>query len=201
MTVSPSRLTGFTLMAMLAGQSPAFAHHVMGGKLPETFLQGLLSGLGHPVIGFDHLAAIVGVGLVAALARRGVVPVVAFSAALIAGIALHLSKADVPAGELLVAITTVAIGVVVLVQFKMRLWLVVALFAVAGLVHGYALGESIVGAEPSPLIAYLAGLLIVQTILSVGAYLAALRLQKTLTIAAGALVILAGGMAAAFAHV
>jgi len=50
---------------------PAWAHHVMGGKLPQTFLQGLLSGFGHPVIGIDHLAAIVGVGILAALERFG----------------------------------------------------------------------------------------------------------------------------------
>src|SRR5215510_12231222 len=32
----------------------AFAHHVMGGKTPSTFVEGLLSGVGHPVIGPDH---------------------------------------------------------------------------------------------------------------------------------------------------
>ena len=29
----------------------------MGGKTPSTFAEGLLSGLGHPVIGPDHLQA------------------------------------------------------------------------------------------------------------------------------------------------
>ena len=29
---------------------PAFAHHVMGGRQAATFGEGLLSGLGHPVI-------------------------------------------------------------------------------------------------------------------------------------------------------
>ena len=53
------------LAAALAAE-PALAHHVMGGAMPATFGQGLLSGLGHPIIGLDHLAALVGAGLVAA---------------------------------------------------------------------------------------------------------------------------------------
>ena len=43
--------------------SPALAHHVMGGVTPETLWQGLLSGLAHPIIGVDHFAFILGVGL------------------------------------------------------------------------------------------------------------------------------------------
>jgi urease accessory protein len=46
------------------------------------------------------------------------------------------------------------------------LWM--ALFVIAGLFHGYAYGESIYGAEPTPLAAYLAGLVAVQTVLVVG---------------------------------
>jgi len=46
------------------------------------------------------------------------------------------------------------------------LWAI--LFAAAGLFHGYAFGESIFGAERSPLHAYLLGLIIVQSVLTVG---------------------------------
>src|SRR6267378_3447944 len=69
-------------VAMLA-PAEALAHHVMGGKVPVTFMQGLLSGLGHPIIGLDHFAAVVGVGILAALIGRGLRSVLAFSAALI----------------------------------------------------------------------------------------------------------------------
>jgi urease accessory protein len=34
----------------------------MGGEVPVTVWQGLLSGLGHPIIGIGHFAFIVGVG-------------------------------------------------------------------------------------------------------------------------------------------
>ncbi len=79
----------FRYWAMMA---VTWAHHVMDGKMPETFLQGLLSGFGHPVIGVDHLAAIVGVGILAALAGRSAAVVLAFSVAVIAGVGLHLAR-------------------------------------------------------------------------------------------------------------
>jgi urease accessory protein len=106
---------------------------------------------------------------------------------------------SLPAGELLVGLTTVAIGALVLLRRGLSPAIVAGLFGVAGLVHGYALGESIVGAEPSPLVAYLAGLLIIQTIISVGACVATRKLNRPLTIAAGAMVVLAGGVTAALA--
>src|SRR5438552_688041 len=51
----PIRAAAVSLLAVLAA-TPAFAHHVMGGRTPATFMEGLLSGLAHPLIGPDHLA-------------------------------------------------------------------------------------------------------------------------------------------------
>lgn len=58
----PRSLAG--AVALLAASTPAFAHegHDHGG---------LVSGLLHPVGGFDHLLATVGVGLIAGLVARG----------------------------------------------------------------------------------------------------------------------------------
>jgi urease accessory protein len=42
------------------------------------------------------------------------------------------------------------------------------LFAAAGLFHGYTFGESIYGAETSPLSAYLLGLVVIQSALTIG---------------------------------
>src|SRR5207249_12167708 len=41
----------------------AFAHHVMGGATPSTLVEGLLSGIAHPVIGPDHLAFLLAIGI------------------------------------------------------------------------------------------------------------------------------------------
>ena len=201
--MSASRRLGVFALMMVITQ-PAWAHHPMDGKLPQTFLQGLLSGFGHPVIGIDHLAAIVGVGILAALAGRGAAVVLAFSVAVIAGVGLHLSKVNLPAGELLVGLTTLLIGALVIARQSMGAGLAALLFAIAGLVHGYALGESIVGAEASPLVAYLLGLLIMQTAIGVVVYAAVRSLARwparaTGLTVAGVLVALAGGIATAAA--
>ncbi len=201
--MSASRRLGVFALMMVITQ-PAWAHHPMDGKLPQTFLQGLLSGFGHPVIGIDHLAAIVGVGILAALAGRSAAVVLAFSVAVIAGVGLHLSKVNLPAGELLVGLTTLLIGALVIARQSMGAGLAALLFAIAGLVHGYALGESIVGAEASPLVAYLLGLLIMQTAIGVVVYAAVRSLARwpartTGLTVAGVLVALAGGIATAAA--
>ena len=77
-------------VALLAAAEPAFAHHLMGGKIPATFGEGILSGLGHPVIGIDHLAAVVAVGCLAAAHRAGALLAVAFVVAMMCGVAVHL---------------------------------------------------------------------------------------------------------------
>lgn len=201
--MSASRRLGvFALMMMIT--QPAWAHHPMDGKLPQTFLQGLLSGFGHPVIGVDHLAAIVGVGILAALAGRSAAVVLAFSVSVIAGVGLHLSGIDLPASELFVGLTTLLIGALVILRQSMSAGRALLLFALAGLVHGYALGESIVGAEASPLVAYLFGLLITQTAIGVVVYAAVRSLARwpartTGLTVAGVLVALAGGIATAAA--
>ena len=201
--MAASRRLGVLALMMMIAQ-PAWAHHPMDGKLPQTFLQGLLSGFGHPVIGVDHLAAIVGVGILAALAGRSAAVVLAFSVAVIAGVGLHLSGVDLPASELFVGLTTLLIGALVILRQSISPGRALLLFALAGLVHGYALGESIVGAETSPLAAYLLGLLIMQTAIGVVVYAAVRSLARwpartTGLTVAGVLVALAGGIATAAA--
>jgi len=171
------KLSMLAAAAAMLAPTGALAHHVMGGKVPVTFMQGLLSGLAHPIIGLDHFAAVVGVGILAALLGRGVLPVLAFSAAMILGVVLHLASANIPAAEVLVGLSTLVIGGLVALRLSVGVLPAAMLFAVAGVVHGYALGESIVGAEASPLGAYLTGLLVIQTVIAVAAYAATIRLR------------------------
>jgi len=142
------------LMARFA-VDPAFAHHAMGGATPTTFSDGLLSGLGHPVIGLDHLAAIIAVGCLAAMQPKG--------ALLVAGAAAHIGEATVPNAEIFVALSVVALGLIVFRKQPLRRDLTFALFAAAGLINGYALGEAIAGAERTPILAYFIGLAAIQT--------------------------------------
>lgn len=169
-----TRLLALTLAGLVAA-TPALAHHVMDGQMPSTFVQGLLSGLGHPVIGFDHLAALIGVGLVASRFARGLALPAFWVVAMAAGVGLHLASADLPHAELLVALSVVIIGIAATLRTTLPYAAIAALFAIGGAVHGYALGESIVGAESTPLVAYLIGLIVIQTALTIGIAFAARR--------------------------
>lgn len=146
------------------------AHHVMDGKMPVTAVQGLLSGLGHPIIGLDHLAAVVAAGFLAAAHRTASWLVLGYVLAMIAGAALHVQGATVPGAEILVALSVLALGGVTM-QWRAALGAqaMLALFVIAGAINGYALGESIAGAEPTPLYAYFAGLAIVQSAVGLAA--------------------------------
>jgi urease accessory protein len=145
----------------------------MGGRTPSTFAEGLLSGLGHPLIGIDHFAAVVAVGCLAAAHRAGALLAVAFVAAMMAGVAVHLHGTTVPAAELLVAASVIVLGVILLRRPQLPLSAALGLFVLVGLTHGYALGESIYGAERSPLAAYLIGLAVIQSAVALGAMLVA----------------------------
>lgn len=155
--------------SLLLIAEPALAHHVMGGRMPASFADGLLSGLGHPVIGLDHFAAVVGVGFIAAAHRAAPALALAFVLAMIGGVALHLHGATVPGAEILVALSVIALGAALLARRAMAVGAALTLFALAGLIHGYALGESIYGAEPTPLYAYLLGLTVIQSAVALAA--------------------------------
>jgi urease accessory protein len=155
-------------LAFLAMSDPVAAHHVMEGKIPATFFEGLLSGLGHPVIGIDHLAFLVGVGIAVAMANLSILLPAIFVIASALGVALHVQGVSLLGGELVVAGSVVAIGTLTAGRFRVpqSVWLIV--FATAGLFHGHAYGEGIFGAEQSPLFAYLAGLIFIQTTIATG---------------------------------
>jgi urease accessory protein len=155
----------------------AAAHHPTGNVTPATLFNGLLSGLGHPVIGLDHLAFIVGVGIFACVAELGMAMPLLFVAFMAAGLALHLASVTFPGAELLIALSAVAIGLAIIwyrtaKNQGRRRWLLGSLFAAAGTVHGYAFGESIVGAETGVLAAYVLGLIVVQMSIATTAYVA-----------------------------
>ena len=146
----------------------ASAHHVMGGKIPTTFTEGFLSGLGHPVIGPDHLAFLLAIGVAVGVGGLNLVLPLLFVIASAIGVTLHVNGVNLPGAEIVVAVSVLFAGFLIARGRALPVSLWAILFAAAGLFHGYAFGESIFGAERSPLHAYLLGLIIVQSALTVG---------------------------------
>jgi urease accessory protein len=167
-TNSLHRTLFLAFSALLLSVAPAAAHHVMGGGMPSTFGQGLLSGLGHPVIGPDHLAFLIAVGVAVGVGGLNLALPVVFVAASAIGVAFHVQGFDLPGTELIVAASVVIVGMLIARGRELPLAVWAGLFGLAGLAHGYAYGESIFGAEPTPLGAYLLGLVIIQSVLAVG---------------------------------
>jgi urease accessory protein len=161
MNLRSLRRTGLLAAVFCLVAAPAFAHHVMGGKTPSTFFEGLLSGLGHPVIGPDHLAFLVAIGLVVGMAGLNLALPALFVAAMALGVLVHVSGIGLPAPEVIVAISVLLAGLLIALGRALPVVAWGALFALAGLFHGYAFGESIYGAESTPL-------LVSQSVLTVG---------------------------------
>ncbi len=187
---------------MVAFQGVALGQSAGDEELPRTFVEGLASGVGDPIFEYYHLAAIVGIGILAGIAARGLIPLLAFSAASIIGVAIQISPVALPFDEAIVALTTIGIGALVVRQQTMHPQIASILFAIAGLFHGYSLSESIARAPTAPLLAYVGGMLLVQ--IGVGTIACALTIGisgrpaqiKNLT-AIGAAVAVAGAVAAA----
>lgn len=159
------------LFAFLAA-APALAHHPMGGVTPSTLMEGLLSGFGHPVLGFDHFVFILAAGLLAAPRARGLILPAAFVIGSFIGSLLHIQSVDLPGGEYLIAGSVVLMGGLLVSRREISDSLFAAVLALAGLLHGHALAEAIIGAEPTPLVAYLGGLALTQYVIAAVAALA-----------------------------
>tara|TARA_Y100001968_G_C19424804_1_gene753729 strand:+ start:967 stop:1599 length:633 start_codon:yes stop_codon:yes gene_type:complete len=148
----------FFLLTFLANS--ALAHHPfgMGDSSELSVWQALLSGVGHPLLGPDHLLFMLGIALVGIKkTQQWVVPLLLVG---LLGSSLvqfqPLPDLLAPWAEALVSLSLAIEGLIVLNLLSSK-WLL-PLFAL----HGYLLGSTIVGAEASPLIGYFLGLLLAQ---------------------------------------
>ncbi len=165
---------------------PVLAHHPLGGLPMETFSHGLLSGIGHPILGFDHLFFILLAGVLASYAGYAVSAPVALIGGVIAGVAINMAGVVLPASEILVAASILLLGSIGVFGKTLTLMPLILLFAGLGVCHGWAFGQTLVLQEmvaPSVLIGYLIGLSVVQWLLAVGSGLAVTRMLGALTAA------------------
>lgn len=167
-----------TTAALALAASPALAHHPLNGMPMETFTHGMLSGIGHPVLGFDHLFFVALVGIAAAFTGRLTLAPLGYIASMLAGLALILAGITLPAVEVVIAFSLLIMGGVVLSGRSLPFITQMLAFAGFGLFHGWAFGGSIVGQEGgvggTVLIGYILGLAVIQYLI---AYLVALAIR------------------------
>lgn len=166
------KTTGLATLAALVA-TPAFAHHPLAGAEMTTFTHGVLSGIGHPILGFDHLFFVIAVGIVAALTGRLATAPLGYIAGMLGGIALITNGVTLPYVEFVIAGSLILLGGLAASGRAMSTSMAMTLFAGAGLFHGWAFGETITGQEAgmsaAVLVGYLLGLAAVQYIVSVAA--------------------------------
>ncbi|MCT0199249.1 HupE/UreJ family protein [Synechococcus sp. CS-1325] len=150
-------LLGVPLLA-----APASAHHLMElFQIEASPLGGFLSGLGHPLLGPDHLLFLLCLGLVG-LQQPGRWLIGLLAVGLGAsGVGLLLPT--LPGAELLVALSLVALGLVVIGRWPR--WVLLPAIAL----HGYVLSDAVIGWEAGAIGFYLLGLLISQATLLLAA--------------------------------
>ncbi len=161
-----------TAAAMLAA-TPALAHHPLGGMPMETFSHGLMSGVGHPVLGFDHMFFVIAMGVAALFTAQRYLTPLAYIVAMLVGCGLMYTGVALPMAETVIAISLLAMGGVVLSGRTLGAGAAVALFAAFGLFHGSAFGGSIAGQEggigAGVLVGYLIGLGVIQYAIALAA--------------------------------
>jgi urease accessory protein len=162
-------------VGLLFAASPALAHHPFGGNTPTNAFEGFLSGLGHPVIGPDHLAFVIAAGLLAAVMGGGLSIPVGFVLASLLGTVVHLVGVNLPAPEFFIAASVLLFGGLLAMRQQPQTPIVVGLAALAGLFHGYAYGEAVIGADMAPIMAYLLGFAAIQMAIALGSYWVARR--------------------------
>jgi len=162
------------LTASLAlAATPALAHHPLGGMPMETFTHGVLSGVGHPVLGFDHLFFVIAMGIAAVFTAQRFTAPLAYIVAMLAGCGLMYAGVGLPLAETVIVISLLVMGGVVLSGRALTLAPALGLFAIFGLFHGSAFGGSIAGQEGgvggAVLIGYLLGLGVIQYLIAIAA--------------------------------
>jgi len=159
-----------TFLFFLISAAPAFAHHPMGGKTPSTLLEGFLSGLAHPIIGFDHFSFVVALGLITSLKTQGIWIPFGFLLAAMVGAGLHLNNVSLPIVELIVSGSILLFGGLIVIKNSPKTPVILAIATIAGLFHGHAYAEAIFGAQITPLISYLIGFTLIQMVIAGSAY-------------------------------
>ena len=143
-----------------------------------TTIGGLGEGLAHPLLGPDHVAAIVAVGLLAGRegSPRGLGLPAAFAVALVTGASIGLAGVGTGAAETALVASVVALTALVLRPGALG---PVALFAVvgAGLLHGHAHAVEIGARTPS--LSYVGGI-VATSLLALAAAAAVVRRRPRL---------------------
>jgi urease accessory protein len=126
-------------LALLASATPALAHTGAGAA------HGFGAGLAHPLLGLDHLLAMMAVGLWAALAGGRAVWAwpAAFVVLMVLGAGAAVSGIAAPGVDVGIALSVVGLGLLVALRLPVGVTLGAAVCGAFALFHGHAHGSEL----------------------------------------------------------
>lgn len=121
---------------------------------------GFVSGLMHPIFGWDHVIAMIAVGLWGAFLGNPAIWIlpIAFPMVMAFGGALGVAGVPVPAVETGIAVSAIVLGAMVAFAARPPIWVATVIVATFAIFHGHAHGSELPAAA-NPL-AYSAGFVI-----------------------------------------
>ena len=137
------------ILTMLLSMIPSVVYAHDGSNVP---FGGFLSGLVHPVLGYDHLLAMLSVGILSAqIGGRAIWTVPAtFVSVMALGGALGLIDIGLTSTELGIAASLVLLGLIIAAERRLPILLAMAGVGFFAVFHGYAHGtEMPTTAEPA----------------------------------------------------
>ena len=140
---------------------PCYSHHPLMGENMVTFNHGILSGIGHPILGFDHLIFIIGLGILSILVGKTLIGSLAFIIGTFLGIFLITFGLNFPLTELMVCFSLIFIGAYIFSDKTFNNTFFISLLSFLGLFHGLAFGDPLItndGLNASVVYGYLIGL-------------------------------------------
>jgi urease accessory protein len=155
-------LGALALLTTALAASPAAAHSGTG------VVGGFMSGFMHPLTGFDHLLAMVSVGLWGAFLGRPLLvalPVI-FPAVMAIGAVLGMANIPMPPTELGIALSVLVLGGAIAFAVRPPVWVACVLVGVFAIFHGYAHGRELPSAADP--VGYSVGFVLCTGLLHVG---------------------------------
>jgi len=106
---------------------------------------GLVPGFEHPLTGFDHVLAMVAVGLWGAFLGPPLLQVlpIVFPGMMVGGAVLAMLGVPMPPVEIGIAISVLVLGACSAMRFESPVWLATVIVACFGIFHGYAHGKEL----------------------------------------------------------
>jgi urease accessory protein len=128
------------VLAALFWLAPVYAHTDVA-----SLQGGFISGFTHPILGLDHVVAMVAVGLWGAFLGKPaiwVLPVV-FPLVMALGGALGVSGVEIPFIETGIALSGVVIGLAVAFMIRPPIWVAAIIVGAFAIFHGHAHGTEL----------------------------------------------------------